>query len=228
MSEPDWLTKPLDWVVERGLRWSFVAKFMSTRVSQAAASIPIIGYALLWSESFELLKLKPFLGSGMWFTTTGRLMSLYLGSIALTLAWLLYLWRCPAMIKRSPDIEDHVLTDIQIRNPATLQQGLDALRPLLFRDPNAAYPVWVEAAPLPLKEVASRYLSPVFGPNPHLDESRGIIARCWFLLHEIKAPAAMTICAGLCVAGAIGVFLPSLEVFLLVIKKVFLPMLNPF
>jgi hypothetical protein len=163
---------------------------MSTRVSQAAASIPIIGYALLWSENFELLKLKPFLGGGIWFTTTGRLMSLYLGSIALTLAWLMYLWRCPAIIKRTPDIEDHVLTDIQSRNPISLSEGLAELKTAVDRSRSPEPPEWKDNAPITLRTLPMRYLSGVFGMNPHVEQTRGIIARCRFLMNEVKNPGA--------------------------------------
>ena len=71
---PSWRVL-LEKMQAKGLRWSLIARFMSTRISQAAATIPLIGYALLWSEKLaQYFELSRVLGSGMWFDPVTRLL----------------------------------------------------------------------------------------------------------------------------------------------------------
>ena len=84
---PSWRVL-LEKMQAKGLRWSLIARFMSTRISQAAATIPLIGYALLWSEKLaQYFELSRVLGSGMWFDPVTRLLLLYYGALFLTAAF---------------------------------------------------------------------------------------------------------------------------------------------
>ena len=56
------------WCIRKGLRWSIISAFMKTRISQVSATIPFVGYALLWSEEIKkYLELQVALHGGLWF-----------------------------------------------------------------------------------------------------------------------------------------------------------------
>ena len=103
-------------------RWS-VARFIATsRLPQAAAFIPAIGYALIWSDDFSRwIGSKEKLGDGILISTLdARLQFLWWGAVFMTMGWLVYLLRCPKVVRRCGEPDDYVYEQLRLQNMANL------------------------------------------------------------------------------------------------------------
>ncbi|MEQ1716197.1 MAG: hypothetical protein ABL907_09465 [Hyphomicrobium sp.] len=199
-----------------------IAKLMRTRVSQAAATIPMIGYALLWSDKVaSYLELNKALGSGIFFaTTTGRLAFLYLGAIFLTFAWLIYLWKCPPSIKRTPDLEDFLVSEMLSHNEPLLNAIREKLKTLISHTPHGASEGWKEDAPITLRTTISDAKVLEASSQPRHDVNRSLLWQAWFTYSDATNRRGLLACSVFFALGSIGMLVPSLEVFLMVVTRV--------
>ena len=219
------------WCVRCGLRWSIISSFMKTRIAQVAATIPLIGYALLWSEEIKkYLQLQSALGGGLWFAPTSRLLLVYFGAILLTLAWAIYGIWCPPMIKRMTDVSDYLLSELQTSNRLEfkrIQVLVTAKRRVISETPRKIE--WMaDLAPLTLTEQISataldKALHRLQTSTPSPIEDKSLVLQAWYLSNEgVKFPAqvAAIACVGI---GTTFVMLPSIEVFCAVVLRIVLP-----
>ena len=210
--------------VRRLLRWSFVNQLMRLRISQAAAAIPILGYALLWSQKLsEWLVLQEALGSngGIWFNVVDRLMLLYVGSVLLTLSWLIYLFRCPSPIKESTSLDDFVIRNMQMHDDITLGRIRNILRMhVLPGEAGGQVFVYSPLVPATLTdEYSAARLNNHLGIGFELEPNRSAIYRCYYLFRDGEAPVFIALAAVLFVLGSFVFLLPSAEVFVMVATR---------
>jgi hypothetical protein len=106
-------------------RWSNARAIANSRLPQASAFIPAIGYAMLWSREFsEWIGSKEKLGDGILITSLdARLQLLWWGAIFMTIGWLIYLMFCPKIVRRCGDPEDYILKQVGMRNFSSLYQA---------------------------------------------------------------------------------------------------------
>lgn len=97
-------------------RWSVARWIAHSRLPQASALIPAIGYALLWSDDFsDLLGSKTRLGESF-LSIDGRLQMLWWGAVLMTIGWVIFNSKCPVEIKRAGEPRDYVLEEFSLRN----------------------------------------------------------------------------------------------------------------
>lgn len=208
----------LDW-----FRWSRVAQLMRLRISQAAAAIPFLGYALLWSEKLkESLALQAALGpgDGLWTDTSGRLWLLYLGSILLTLAWAIYLFRCPRVIKEYDFVDDYLSRQMQMNDVVTMRRVLEIMKLCLTGDGRVAGSIkFKDNVPDTLKaEIMPNALSSWIS-TPHDPEHKSGLFKSYYHLVDGSHPLWIKASLILFSLGSFIFLIPSLEIFLLVVRK---------
>jgi hypothetical protein len=131
------------------LLWSNISKFMRLRISQLAASIPLIGYLLIWSEKLEqFFILQKALVPGSWFSTTTRLQLIYYGAICLAVAWALFRLFCPAVINRHPSVKDYLFEEASINDKIALK---DVLRQVRTYFTGEQQPEWTSQVPVTVR-----------------------------------------------------------------------------
>lgn len=104
------------------LRWSLARFIAHSRLPQASAFIPAIGYALLWSDKFSDLLSSSRLGDSF-LSLPLRLQLLWWGAVLMTGGWLVYLWKCPKEIRRCGEPDDYVLEQFQAPNAYRLDNA---------------------------------------------------------------------------------------------------------
>lgn len=207
------------WLVINGLCWSTISQLMRLRISQIAATIPILGYALLWSEKAkEYLALQTSLGG--WFSINSRLTLLYVGSILLTVALLLFWARCPRGIQRNPAIEDYVLELVQTADGSTHGEIQTQVRKTVQgREDHGDDIVFTDKA----GELLKARMSPLFVRRNLAAESetqiRGVYRAHYYITDESRFKSLLAVCFFLTIGGFLF-FLPSIEVFCLVIFRI--------
>ncbi len=124
-----------DWLLLRGCTWVLVAAFMKTRLAQAALFIPTLGYALLWSKAVQdYAKLNDFLQPVAQLAPTERLALLHLGAIFLTIALVLYWWKCPDFLKSTRDLDDYLQRSVSIADEEDQKRTLHLLQIAINED----------------------------------------------------------------------------------------------
>jgi hypothetical protein len=204
------------------LRWSVARFIANSRLPQASALIPAIGYALLWSDDFnKFLSSKERLGESL-FSLDCRLQLLWWGAILMTVAWLMYLWKCPKEIRRSGEPDDYVLEQFQAPNSYRLENArLRALsqmegyhpaddRPLILggHAPNDIYKASERVkgqTSSGFEPVVTRHTSLLFTIQFHAIDHE----RLWWRITTVLSLAT----------GAVVFLLPSLDVFVRVLRR---------
>lgn len=218
------------WCIRKGLRWSIISAFMKTRISQVSATIPFVGYALLWSEEIKkYLELQVALHGGLWFSTTTRLLLVYFGAIFLALAWAIYGIWCPAVIKRMTDVSDYLLSELQTSNGVEYGRICKLLalkRRIISAEPRQVE--WMEALVSPnlTDEISLKKLDRALQRNSPSQEERSLVLQAWYLSKEGEKFIGQIAAAGCIFLGMVLVTLPSLEVFCAVVARVLLPTLG--
>jgi hypothetical protein len=214
-----------DFSLRIGLRWSLISKFMKTRISQAAAAIPLIGYALLWSQEFsDYFVLRSVLGDGIWFDTTDRLLLIYFGSLLLAAAWAVYLFFCPALLKSTPDVNEYLVQRVHSYSKPQLKQIHGTLNDLIERDPPHDAR-WKDPAPVTLKTLEAKSVAAAIRDNASIAEV-SLVFQANFLWNEVRRFWALLTSACLIGVGTPLVLIPSCEVFALVVARVLQPKLG--
>lgn len=220
------------WCVRNRLRWSTISAFMKTRISQFAATIPFVGYALLWSQEIKkYLELQIALHGGLWFSTTTRLLLIYFGAVLLAFAWAIYGIWCPPVIKRMIDVSDYLLSELQTSNAlefGRIRQLVGLKRRVISENPRKVE--WMEslASPNLTDEISIKALDRALqrlmhSPSP---ENRSLVLQAWYLSKEGENFFAQIAAAVCILLGMALVTLPSLEVFCAVVVRVLLPTLG--
>jgi hypothetical protein len=103
-------------------RWSNARAIANSRLPQASAFIPAIGYAMLWSDDFSRwIGSTEKLGDGILISSLdARLQFLWWGAIFMTVGWLVFVFRCPKVIRRCREPDDYVLEQMQLQNMSAL------------------------------------------------------------------------------------------------------------
>lgn len=241
MSHPFRWRTVTDAVVSTGITWGLVAKFMRTRIAQAGATVPIIGYALLWSKwAEEKLALSTHLEPGAFLTPTGRLLFLYWGAIFLTIALAIYWYRCPGVIKDAPSMDEFLFRRSQVpedvraeRMTEVLRGAIEARPPIdvqeIRNDPGRRLQLLHERAHWSREATATlqAHITPVelcrivykYAGVP----DRFDILRYFYRMHESVHPNHLISCAMTSLVGVVLWAVPAIETLYLVARRVLLP-----
>lgn len=96
------------------IRWSNAKLIADSRLPQASAFIPAIGYALLWSDQFEdLLGSQRLLGPSL-LPPILKIRLLWWGAVLMTIGWFIYRYCCPPQVRRTGNPEDYVREQFMI------------------------------------------------------------------------------------------------------------------
>ena len=182
---------------------------MKLRISQTAATIPLFGYAILWNDKIQ--EYSTLLGGDISIGSATRLRCLYFGSLTLTAAWGLYLWKCPKIIRKYSYTDDYVSARIAIFDAFEFQLAKRHLESYLQQ---TQFPITVNSEP----EMA--YLMTAIGNSNFTGtEYRPFFFRAYYLCFEGAGQGALAVCSALCFAGMILVLAPSFDVLVRVISK---------
>jgi hypothetical protein len=197
---------------------------MRTRVSQVAASIPIIGYLLLWSERANEF-LAPHIGLKPLLTVQGRMLLIYIGAVFLTAAWLLFLARCPKEIRRHPTVEDYVAELKDIRTGTEIGSINKRVTSLCELNAATQKKSWREETFCPV--LKTKYdPATIMGiqAQPAMSQDDvNLLAHANYYYSETLRPASLLWSAALCGIGGLFLLVPSGETAYLVIRHVMLP-----
>lgn len=223
MSEPKCKPLRLSW-----FRWSNARGIANSRLPQVSAFIPTIGYAMLWSREFsEWIGSHEKLGDGMLIRSLDvRLQLLWWGALLMTAGWMIYLWKCPTLIKRCPEVDDYLLEQFQIRSTKFINQ-LSAKVADYFKD---FHPMetrklfWGCVSPNQIYLATQRY--PFSGGDafqPEFADSAAVILLADYELTNHEKPTIRTVSVVMLAVGALMFLLPSFDVCLRVIRKLMWP-----
>lgn len=205
-------------------RWSIARFIANSRLPQASALIPAIGYALLWSDDFsKFLSSKERLGNSL-LSLDLRLQLLWWGAILMTTGWLVYIWKCPKEVRRCGEPDDYVLEQFRAPNAYRLENArtrADAQmhgyhpgsqEPLILggHSPNEIY-----IASERIKGQTSSGFEPVTARFSALL----FIVQYHAIDHE--RAAWRRACVSLLVVGAILFLIPSVDVSIRVLRRLF-------
>jgi hypothetical protein len=213
---------------------------MLSRISQAAAFIPLIGYALLWSEKFkEHLELHEALSGGMWFNTTERLLLIYLGAILLTMSWVLFSLFCPKIIKNNVSADDYVFkalqtsTDLYVQNVCEYILKVSIVKGTGNKEKVAQWTKNYEITPLihldphrfshDIKYVLRNFST---RNSVNLNPKISIALYAYYNVLDCKRLTALGFSVIFFIVGVAIISIPSIDVFVSVIVKIFFPMVG--
>ncbi|MBW9062349.1 hypothetical protein JNB71_03360 [Rhizobium herbae] len=207
-------------------RWSFSTALSRSKLPQVVSLIPILGYAVLWSDSFrqQLMRFDG-LGTGLWLDPIERIELLYFGSV-LVLAGLLLLYLfCPRQVRTFESATDYMEGVFKALNIHELELVHARLAPLFTS-------VDQEASPPFLGAVDVRHIKKGLEMIQDDDHRRSTLmlagtrqshARAPLKAHFLILDRSQPILAGLAflllTAGAFVFLVPSLEVFLMVVSR---------
>ena len=218
-----------DRLISQFLTWSLIAHFMRLRIAQVGVFIPIIGYALLfsdWAESHLALSDK-IVGSSTWFTTKGRLVWLYFGALSFTLALVIYGLRCPSHLKTTLD-EREFAKNAGIFDPSgagEIQHQLGSVTRDVMSEGELIGQEWTsEATPTLIRRHNPKQVANV--RKSLLKPATADIYRWYFDWKNGSRPNSLLVCGFLIVAGLALWAGPALETLVLVALRVLLPSLG--
>ncbi len=111
----------LEKILQNFLLWSFAHSFARSRLPQASALIPAIGYAVIWSDQFKTLLQSHELLGASWFSLMARLQFLWWGAIMMTVGVGVYFVFCPQDIRQSGDARSLVRQLFQVPDGARMK-----------------------------------------------------------------------------------------------------------
>lgn len=223
-SAPPILTKPMKTPI---VAWSSARAIANSRLPQAATIIPIIGYALIWSDQLQDFAYFKSLQPSLFLTPVQRLQCLYWGAIFMSIGWLLYSRHCPKIVRRANEPEDYVNEHMNLRNVALLERTRK--RAAAFLERHNYHPMTSETLifgsiqPDRLHKAANYMRHPgadVFSPS-NTDFIATLLTLNYHLENiDNKLLCLMTLI--FLVGGAITFLTPSIEVFFMVLRNTFL------
>lgn len=103
---------------------------MKTRVPQFATLIPLLGYAILWSDQFEgwIMKFDRAFGGGSLLTPSQRVEFLYFGSVLILLGMVVFWLLCPRPL-RYGSLRDYLMAVAETADPREATQAAQFVRP---------------------------------------------------------------------------------------------------
>jgi len=205
------------------LRWSKARLIANSKLPQAAVLIPAVGYALLWGDELDKLAAFTKLNPPLWFSPMVRLQLLYFGAIFMTVGWFMYLWQCPKIIRRSAEVDDYVLEELRARDVYRFQKIRRAAENYLSKTnfhSNTNDPlIYGNFSPHGLQRaVGSTGANEVFSKDISASAAASLFAWHYFTIDRSRKNWCYVVLTFLGL-GAFIFLLPSVEVFLMVLRK---------
>ena len=217
------------------VRWSLAANVTRSRLPQVVSLVPLVGYALIWGDQLNAFLLRfPALGEGLWFDPLQRLQLIYFGGSAVFLGWIVYLIACPRPIKNFAGPHEYQRSIFDGGNAHELEEVFTTVEARLgFEElPGRGNE----------KSLGKYYNSALRQSMEHINDEDQRSATLAGQIRQSGASMAVaayyelldlgldrqksipfnvlpTVVLALYVIGAILFFLPTLEVFLMVVRK---------
>lgn len=196
-------------------RWTYVASLARTKLPQFASLVPVLGYAVLWGDSFHAFVMEfSKLGPSLWFSTLTRIYLLYVGGVYILGGLIMYWVACPRPLRLYRSRREYVEavrgdrdSDECIRAGTALSSIRESV-PMNGRKQRLFYGIIVTDEELgvierePAAVMAGASVAPL---------------TAYYELLDRRNPFAAGTCLFFLVFGAFLFLLPSLEVFLMAI-----------
>ncbi|MGO8422268.1 hypothetical protein ACC807_11075 [Rhizobium ruizarguesonis] len=210
------------------IRWTFSSALARTKLPQVISLIPLLGYAVLWSDQFhaQIMQFET-LAPSLWFSPTDRIRCLYIGSLLVLGGVVLLFLFCPIQIrasKNSTEYADHIFQSVDVHELEVAHEKILSI--------TTATAEPAERLPPFLGRVDAKHLATgltlISNPDHRRDTlqwqgNRQSMAMAALQAHYLLLDRSRPLAAGatfiLLFAGAIIFLLPSVEVFLMVVKQ---------
>ena len=207
--------------------WSRARVIANSRLPQAATIVPIIGYALIWSDQLQDFAYFKNLQPSLFLTPLARLQLLYWGAIFMSLGWLLYTLQCPKVVRRSNDPEDYVNEQISVRNLALLERTRIHAKKFLEEHnfhPMNSEPIIFESIQPDQLHRSVNYLANAGAQSydPALINHVATLLQLDYHLENVSHPKMCFATLLLLLGGAVIFLTPSGEVFFMVLRNLIL------
>ena len=117
---------------KRFVVWSLARMVAVSRLPQSAALIPVVGYAILFSDAFKSLLDKLWISGGVsLFSVEARLLCLWWGAVVMAAGWVIYHWCCPKEVQRNATYVDFALEQRQSVSALRLVEAREAAQGIL-------------------------------------------------------------------------------------------------
>jgi hypothetical protein len=166
--------------------------------------------------------LHPTLAQHQWTSSLTRLKLIYVGSILLGVAWIVYQVFCDEVIKRHPSEADYLREQATIGPQNEVERVLGVVQQFVTRPNPGADATFTKSAPRTVSsEIQADKLHWAVRNDPHAGSN--IILRAYYKKLEIDRSRELYVCLSLIALGLLLVSIPSAEVFILVLQKIFVP-----
>lgn len=204
-----WRAQGMRW----GALWSWSVALTRTRLPQLATLIPVLGYGVLWSDSFDgaLMEFGVAFGSNNVLSPLARVQLLYFGSLTI-LAGLIVFWLlCPQVVRSGS--RRAYLDEAAVRDDPN--DAKTAANYLLSRELPGRFDQWTELHSVRLNP---SNLTAIVG-QPHAFEMTKAAHSAYYEAMDRSRPLASTITLLLLILGSGLFLLPSIEVFWMAMAK---------
>lgn len=208
------------------IRWTFSSALARTKLPQVISLIPLLGYAVLWSDEFrsQIMQFQT-LEPALWLSPTARIKCLYFGSVTVLFGVLLLYLFCPRQIRTVGNSTEYADRTFRGLDAHELETAHELLRPLLTSEEPEKLPPFLGA-------VDAKHLSNGLHLISNVEHRRSTLQsqgdrQTWamaalqahYLLLDRAHPFVAALTFLLLVAGASIFLLPSIEVFLMVVNQ---------
>ncbi|QIG70401.1 hypothetical protein EVB88_017 [Rhizobium phage RHph_N28_2] len=209
------------------IRWTFSSALARTKLPQVISLIPLLGYAVLWSDQFhdQIMRFET-LAPSLWFSPTDRIRCLYIGSLLVLGGVVLLFLFCPVQIralKNSTEYADHTFRSVDVHELEVAYEKILSIT--TTAGPADRLPPFLGT--VDAKQLATG-LNLISNPDHRRDTlqyqgNRQTMATAALQAHYSLLDRSRPFAAGatfiLLFTGAIIFLLPSVEVFLMVVKQ---------
>jgi len=198
-------------------------------LTKSISLIPIVGYLILWSEGLkEFLTYSEALGDKLFLSLDARLYLLYSGSWAILVGWLVYAKFCPDELKLNSSYKDYFSWLVTDSNTQVVKAMLGRGIPTMYKTMDEEGKKDVEAQLSVFRAdskdgpyVSDAKIVSAFDSNygSRIDLSK--LTASYFVFLNMSKTISRWSAAILFGSGSILILIPSAEVLIRVILKIF-------
>jgi hypothetical protein len=206
------------------VRWSMVATISRTRLPQIVSLIPILGYAVIWSDDLQraIMRFDVALPH-MWFTAVQRIHMLYAGSVLVFIGVCLFWMFAPRVVRRHDSPDRYALAVAGSGDVDEMRSAYDNLSTVhRMQSPPYDNPKGqlfglydarsIQASLTRIMNADARYETLLNGNNNHVELTKiALLAHYRYL--DRQRPSAALASFALLIIGGLICSLPAIEVF---------------
>lgn len=199
-------------------KWSHAAFLARTRLPLIASLVPVLGYAVLWSDAFNqsIMRLEA-LGHRQWFDPLTRIEFLYTGGVMVLAGMIVFWLRCPWQLRTFTDRTEYsswIREGLQSNEAARAGRAVRRLTGNAVRNDANAFVDGVELSEgaLAQAEKGSTEVPSIFCAH--------------FVLLDLSRSFSCLSCLVLLTVGGVVFAVPSIEVLCAAIPKIVVHVLD--